>query len=376
MIIGIDARFFGPKTKGLGRYTQKLIEGLEHIDSKNEYVIFLRKLDFDSYQPRNPNFKKVVFDCPWYSFSEQIFFPLTISKHKIDLMHFPHFNAPIFYFGPFVATIHDLILMRFGTRRASIFGAFRYFIKKIGYKIAIWSIIARAKKIITVSEYVKKDILSHFNVNEQKISVIYEGRPEADLSLPKEKNENNFFKKLGVKNSYWLYVGNAYPHKNLKNLLLSYKILSEKYKCDSQLLLVGEEDYFYQKLKQESFKIFGAENKNVVFAGFVADEDLAVLYKNACVYVFPSFYEGFGLPPLEAMSFGLPVACANATCLPEILGGAAIYFNPEKPQDMAEKINCVLADKNLRKNLIDKGFQQIKKYSWEEMARKTLKMYL
>ncbi len=183
--IGIDARFYGPRQKGLGRYIQKLIENLERVDLSNEYIIFLRKENWSEYQPTNPNFKKVLADYRWYTLKEQIFLPFKIRQQKIDLMHFPHFNVPIFYFGPFVATIHDLVLRRFSTRRASTLDPFFYWIKNLVYRIVIWLVIKRAKKIIAVSGYTKEDILNYFKVKPEKIEVVYEGAP--DVQTPNYK---------------------------------------------------------------------------------------------------------------------------------------------------------------------------------------------
>jgi len=375
MTIGIDARFFGPRGKGLGRYTQKLIEALQELDRENDYVIFLRRENFDEYLPQNPRFKKVLADYSWYGFAEQFFLPFKIYAQKVDLMHFPHFNVPIFYFKKYIVTIHDLILRHFATRRASRLGTLLYWIKNLGYRVVIWLALKRAKKIITVSEYVENDIIKSFKVKAQKISVTYEGAPEKNLLFAGLKYK---LKEFGIGKPYLLYVGNAYPHKNLERLVKAFEILVADSKNDLQLVLVGEEDYFYQRLEEEGrtsilrrIEVFD----QIIFTDFVTDEELELLYQNATLYVFPSLCEGFGLPPLEAMSHGLPVVCSNATCLPEILGEAAIYFNPQDPNDMAEKINQVLSNNNLRKDLIAKGFEQIKKYSWRKMGEKTLILY-
>jgi len=137
--IGIDARFYGPKQKGLGRYVQKLIENLEKKDLNNEYIIFIRKENWNKYHPTNPNFKKVLADYQWYTLSEQIFMPFKIRQSKVDLMHFPHFNVPILYRMPFIITIHDLILKRFPTRRASTMGPIKYWLKSLAYRLVIFS---------------------------------------------------------------------------------------------------------------------------------------------------------------------------------------------------------------------------------------------
>ena len=178
MRIGIDARFLGSKGKGLGRYTQKLIENLEKIDPENQYVIFLRQENWSQYEPKSPRFKKVLADFRWYSLAEQMWFPAKIYRERLNLMHFPHFNVPIFYFKPFIVTIHDLILRHFPTHRSSTLGPIKYWLKNIAYRIVIWLAIRRAKKIIVPSNYVKKDILNNFNMDEEKIIITYEGVPQ------------------------------------------------------------------------------------------------------------------------------------------------------------------------------------------------------
>jgi glycosyltransferase involved in cell wall biosynthesis len=377
MTIGIDARFFGPRAKGLGRYTQKLVEELEKLDTQNNYVIFLRAENFNDYQPQNEKFKKALADYRWYTLAEQIFFPAKIYRQKTDLMHFPHFNAPIFYFRPFVVTIHDLILRHFPTRRASTLGPFAYWFKHLAYRLVIWAALKRAKKIITVSEYVKQDIIKHFRVEPGKIEVTYEGVSGGGLKQEVPSSGTNL-ENCGIKKPYLLYVGNAYPHKNLERLIEAFGILVNDYKKDFQLVLVGEDDYFYRRLKLSNTSILTSMivSARVVFAGFVPDKELAIFYQNASAYAFPSLCEGFGLPPLEAMACGVPVVCSGATCLPEILDSAALYFDPHDPKDMAEKINQVLSDEGLRRALLIRGFEQIKKYSWQKMAKETLKIYL
>ncbi len=380
MRIGIDARFYGPKGKGLGRYTQKLIENLEKIDSENEYMIFLRKENWNEYEPAAPNFNKVLSDYRWYTLAEQIFMPVKIHQTRVDLMHFPHFNVPIFYFGNFVVTIHDLILRHFKTSRASTLGILSYQLKHWAYRIIIWLAIKRAKKIITVSNFVKDDITGVFKIKTEKISVTYEGSPADNLSpsiLKKLRQSKQLLKKYGIIRPYLLYVGNAYPHKNLERLAEAFKILIHDKNYDIQLVLIGELDFFYQRLKKQiSFWLEDSEIiSRFIFTDFIRDDELDVLYANALVYIFPSQCEGFGLPPLEAMAHGVPVVSSKSTCLPEILGEAAVYFDAINPQDMAEKINKILSEESSRQKLIAAGYEQIKKYSWKKMAEETLKIY-
>ena len=388
MRIGIDARFLGPKGKGLGRYTQRLIEELERIDSQNQYVIFLRRENWDDYRPASDNFKKTLADYPWYSFAEQIYLPFKIYQQKIDLMHFPHFNVPVFYFGRFVVTIHDLILRHFKTRRASLLGPAGYWVKNLVYRMVIWLAVRRAQKIITVSNYVKEDIIDAFGVAEGRVVVTYEGAPIVSSKLPpkarlakggKVQSSKSTSDNYKIDRLYLLYVGNAYPHKNLERLIEAFEILVKKYNQDIQLVLVGEDDYFYRRLKHEAKTSILASMEvlqRIVFAGFVNDGDLEHLYDGAALYVFPSLCEGFGLPPLEAMAHGLPVVSSDKTCLPEILGNAAFYFDGLDANDIAQKIEKVLSDENLRLALVSRGYEQIKKYSWQKMAEEMLGIYV
>ncbi len=369
MRIGIDARFFGPLGKGLGRYTQKLVENLEKIDTENEYFVFLRKENWDQYQPAAGNFKKVLADIPWYSLREQIQMPRLLDKYRLDLAHFPHFNVPIRWKGNFVVTIHDLILLRYPTRRASTLSPLIYLLKKIAYWTVIKHAVKKSHKIIAVSEHTKKDILDHFGIEPGKISVTYESFDIGQKAA--EQSPEKVLAKYGIIKPYLLYVGNAYPHKNLERLVLVFRELVKKHP-HLQLVLAGREDYFYGRLKK-----FTADNwvKRVVFTDFVPDEDLGMLYREALLYVFPSLYEGFGLPPLEAMSRSVPVASSNASCIPEILGEAAVYFDPTAMAQMAEVIERAVTDIELRKNLMAAGEKQIKKYSWKKMAKETLEIY-
>jgi len=395
MRIGIDARFFGPKQKGLGRYVQRLIEELTEFSifnfqfSNYKFVIFLRKENFNDFQPSNPNFKKVLADWRWYTIAEQLFMPFIIRREKVDLMHFPHFNVPVFCPTKFVVTIHDLVLKKFPTKRATTLNPPIYKIKELGYKVVLNWAVKRAQKIITPSNFTKNEILSYFKIKPEKIEVIYEGAPQPNFVLQNLAGEirnpkSEILKKYNIEKPYILYVGNAYPHKNLEGLLRAYSLICAnkdanmcEYEGDVQLVLVGEMDYFYKRLKQLTIQQFNnlTTGKQVVFTGFVSDDELPELYKNAVLYVSPAFSEGFGLPALEAMNYGLPVAASGTGAQPEILGKAALYFKPEDIEDMAEKMSILLKNKNQRKDLIVRGYEQIKKYSWQKMAEEILKLY-
>lgn len=369
MKIGIDARFFGSIGKGLGRYTQKLIENLEKVDKKNQYYIFLRQENWNEYQPQNKKFLKILANIPWYGFREQFQLPKILKKFELDLVHFPHFNVPFFYKGKFIVTIHDLILFHYSTKRVSTLSPLIYFFKEIAYRLVIRNAVKKSEKIIAVSRYTKRDIEKYFRVSKEKIVVTYEAI-DPIRKITSESKEK-ILKKYGIIKPYILYVGNVYPHKNLERLILVFREIIKKHP-HLHLVLVGKEDYFYKRLKKYASQNFV---KNVIFTDYVPDEHLFVIYREARLYVFPSLYEGFGLPPLEAMAENIPVASSNGSCLPEILGDAAAYFDPKTTTEMAEVIEKAIFDEELRQNLIQKGKERIKKYSWEEMAKETLEIY-
>lgn len=371
--IGIDARFFGSVGKGLGRYTQKLIENLEKISTTEsediQYFVFLRKENFNEYQPKKENFHKVLADYQWYTFSEQINMPRLLKKYKLDLVHFPHFNVPLLYRKKFVITIHDLILVHFPTIRGTTLNPLFYWLKFLAYKVVIKSAIKRAKRIIVVSEFTKKDIENHYVQARGKIRVTYEACE--DFCFLASESRERILEKYGILKPYLLYVGNAYPHKNLDGLILAFSAFRKKMP-EFSLVLVGKEDYFYRKIKEQ---VKREKISGVVFPGFIPDCDLDAVYYLSKAYIFPSLYEGFGLPPLEAMAKGVPVASSDHECMKEILGDSALFFDGKNRFDMEEKMRIICADSKLRIELVKKGYEQIKKYSWKEMAEKTLKIY-
>lgn len=368
MRIGIDARMFG-KGFGIARYVEELILHLEKIDTQNEYVIFLKKENYDGFKPTNKNFTKILADIPWYGFAEQWKFPALIKKQNLDLMHFPHFNVPIFYRETYIVTIHDLIMFHYPRQEASTHGPLLYKIKDKLHRAVICNAFTHAKHVLVTSEFTKNDIHKTLRTPLEKMTVTYQAPFES--SNTSKENSESILKKYQIDKPYIMYVGAAYPHKNLEGLLAAWKIFQKKYGEPYQLVLIGKENFFYTKLKTTLLPL----SKDVVYTGFVPDEELSSFYNQATLYVFPSLYEGFGLPPLEAMTHGVPVVSSNRSCLPEVLEDAALYFDPEKPEEIADTLYKGVVENHIRETLRQNAIPVLAKYSWQKLAEDTLSLY-
>lgn len=372
MKIGIDARMYGPKQGGLGRYIQQLILHLEEISFKEQFFIFLRKDNWDEYKPSRSNFQKILADVPWYGWEEQIRLVRIFKKFSLDLLHFPHWNVPIFYHQPFVVTIHDLLLLHYPTHEASRLGIFSYWFKHQAYKITLLHAIKNSQHILTVSFFTKNDLYQSFKLSENKITVTYLA---PFLKIPPSSfsaHSHTILKKYHITKPYVLYVGVAYPHKNLEGLLKAWRLFNEKYSQDYQLVLVGKKNFFYERLFG---KPFAESLNNIIYTDFIPDEELSSFYNHASLYIMPSFYEGSALPSLEALAHHIPVASSSKTCLPEILQNAALYFNPENISEIARVMYEGLTNKDIRKKLVQAGQKMYSQYSWKEVAQKTLDIY-
>ncbi len=368
MRIGIDARMYG-KGFGIARYIEELILHLEKIDTQNKYVIFLKKENYDKFDPTNKNFIKVLADINWYGLKEQFIFPRIIKKQNLDLMHFPHFNVPIFYREPYIVTIHDLIMFHYPRQEASTHGPLIYKIKDKLHRKVICNALSHAKHVLVTSKFTKNDIQETLHTPLEKMTVTYQA-PFESPNTSKENSES-VLKKYQITKPYIMYVGAAYPHKNLEGLLAGWKTFQKKYGEKYQLVLVGKENFFYTKLKQTLLP----SSKDVIYTGFVPDDELSHLYDHASLYVFPSLYEGFGLPPLEAMVHGVPVISSNRSCLPEVLQDAALYFDPENHEQIADIIYKAMTENSIRETLRQNAITVLAKYSWQKLAEDTLSFY-
>lgn len=366
MKIGIEARWITYNKTGFGNYALNLLKELGNIDDKNEFLVYLNS-DFSNNEIfSKPNFKKRVIKTP-PGIYKHISIPLDIitKKRKFDFFHFLY-NAPSLLLPcPFILTIHDV--------------SYKY-IPNMLSKRNLLSIntqlllnAKKASKIITVSESSKKDIINFYKIPEEKIKVIYEGVDDSFRPMNGDQERRGIVEKYGLPSKFLLYVGTYLPHKNLETLLYAYHELRRNQKISQVLVLAGKKGRNYDVISHLISKL--CLDKDVKTIGFVRDEDLPYIYNLSDLFIFPSIYEGFGLPLLEAMACGVPVISSDTSCLPEIGGNAALYFSPKEIEELARKIFSVITNKNLRNDLIARGFRRAKLFSWKTMAEKTLHLY-
>ena len=355
--------------QGIGRYIDRLISWLLKLETEHVWVIFLRDENWDLV-PDHPQIEKVKANISWYSWQEQIYLPGVINRAHVDLMHFPQMNVPVFCSVPYVVTIHDLILVKHpasATSAASTRGAWHHSIKYAAYRLNLFLITKRSKKIITVCQYVKKDIINLLHVANDRVVVTYEAAEEpASIAMSVELPST-------VKRPYIFCAGNSFPHKNLDVLLTLAQRLKEV-ASDLSIVLVGFDDFFAARLRQRIIDL-GLTDR-MQHLGCVSEELLDALFRQASAYVFPSFEEGFGFPGLEAMWRDVPVVASNSSCLPEIFGDAAVYFDPQSSEQIFDAVMKVTNDHDLRRALIDRGRIRVRQFSWERCARETLEVYL
>lgn len=365
MRIGIDARLY--TQTGVGRYLKNLISELAIFDRENEYIVYLRSQEYDEVKISGNRWKKIKVDIPWHTIREQISLPQILLKDNLDVVHFPYFNVPIFYPKKYLLTIHDLIVDHFDTGRASTLPRPLYFIKRMGYKTSLTQGIKRASWITAISNTTKKEIIDHYGVSEDKITVTFDALDTKFMETAKKQKAKNYYDC-----PYILYVGNAYPHKNLERLIKAFKLLQKKEKV--KLILAGDDKYFYPRTKKYAENL-GIGNK-VIFFGEADDRELVNLYSHCRCLVFPSLMEGFGLPNLEVIACGKLPVMSDIPVFHEIWGDSVNYFDPYNEGDIAAKI---LSTINLPKSDYQEKVENLKKhlddFSWKKTAEETLLIY-
>ncbi len=377
MKIVIDGRMLS--WTGIGRYTAELIRNLALLDTKNDYIVLLDPQDAGKLDDLPDNFRIKTLNIRPYGLKEQLILPVVLYRLRPDLVHFVHFTAPSLYFGKRVVTIHDLSLVRYKTNRGGGLGRIKFEVKYWIMRFIMRCAIMRADAILTDTEWVKQDLLTFYRhsifrklLADKITTTLLAISPVATTEVASSPPSPQDSQLLAQNSEFLLYVGNYYPNKNIPGLLAAFKQVLLK-RPVIKLVLVGPEDYFLEQIKQ---LISAMElNNKVVVTGRVSDADLARLYKQAKLFVFASLSEGFGMPPLEAMAVGTPVISSNATCLPEVLGEAAAYFDPHDPDDMASKIEALLDNSVELKRLRKAGPEHVKHFSWRRTAEETLAVY-
>jgi glycosyltransferase involved in cell wall biosynthesis len=363
--IGIDARKL--HDFGIGTYIRNLVRQLARLDRQNEYVLLVRPEDVGIGPLLGPNFRCVAEASRPYSISEQYRLPFDVRREGVDVFHAPHYVLPVLTPGRTVVTIHDCIHLMFPQYLRH---------RRLAYNYAwtsMWIATHRANRILTVSDTSKRDILRFFPVPADKISVIYNAIDDRFAVPPREEEVDRVRERYQLAGQFVLYAGNVKPHKNVERLIHAFHTVRRS-GCDQvKLVIIGDEISKHPSLRRAVHR--HNLHKHVRFLGFVSDETLAVLYRLASVFVFPSLYEGFGLPPLEAMASGTPVVTSNVSSLPEVVGDAALLVDPYDVQSIAGGLLRVLNDATLRDCLRARGLARVKQYSWERSVQQIHTIY-
>ncbi|MFA6027803.1 MAG: glycosyltransferase family 1 protein [Patescibacteria group bacterium] len=374
MRIGIDCRtILNPKygeKAGVGHYTYYLVKNLLKIDKKNQYILFFDHRFKDVKELQKKNVEIVRF--PWSEYKK--YMPLgyshyiianVLAKANLDVFHAPANIMPLGYKKPTVLTVHDLAIYQnpewFPPKQ------------KFSVKISVPKSIGKAKKIIAISESTKKSLISQFNLTDGKIKVVYEG-------FTKEKPCNNkvikrTLKKYKTGEKYILFLGTLEPRKNVPALIQAFdNLVKENYKKykDYQLIIAGAKGWKYEPIIKAIKEI---KYSRVRYLGYISIVEKMALLSKATCFVFPTLWEGFGLPVLEAMGFGIPVITSNISSLPEVVEKAGILVNPEKSESIKAGLKKLLSNKATLKRYSKKAKQQAKKFSWQKCAKETFKIY-
>jgi glycosyltransferase involved in cell wall biosynthesis len=362
--IGIDARKL--HDFGIGTYIRNLLRHLSRLDRDTEFVLFARAEDRDQLAALGENFRSVVETSGNYSVAEQLKIPLAIRREGVTLFHAPHYVLPPLVTCRSVVTIHDCIHLMFP----------QYLPNRFAYTYARASIslaALRATRVLTVSESSKRDILRFVDTPADKIDVIYNAYDERFGIEPAEEEVVRVRERYQLHDEFVLYAGNVKPHKNLERLIEAFDLVRARGLDHLKLVLIGDEISKYAALRRAVHQ--HQLHKYVRFLGYLPEETLAVMYRLAGVFVFPSLYEGFGLPPLEAMASGTPVVTSNLSSLPEVAGDAAVLVDPYDPQAIADGIHRVLTDEELRRELRRRGLARARQFSWEQSVRRVREIY-
>jgi len=369
--IGIDARWIFPRVSGIGAYSRRLIENLARIDSENQYFILsnnpglIEKYNLVS----KPNFFLVEFFHSPNAPVNQFLLPSQCRKFSLDVFHAPHFFTSTRLPSKLVVTIHDLIPLCFPhftprAKKVKFLRLFKYILRKIS---------AKADKIITISENSKKDLVKSLEVEANKIEVIYNGVSPIYRPISSEPIKERLAGVVPSDSQVFLFVGRFDPYKNVVGLIKAFNNLKKEGNKDLKLVIVGEEDSRYPEAPN-LVKDLGLE-KEVIFTGYLEEDELVYWYNRSVAFILPTFYEGFGLPVVEAFACGCPVITSNVASLPEVTGDAAILIDPHSEIELTKAMRHILTNSYIREELRQKGFSRVRVFSWERTARGVLGVY-
>lgn len=367
MKIAIDARAYS--WAGIGRYIQNILEQLARIPSPHHFLVLLSAEDVAAAKAsswyRQPNFNVILVEGSYYSWQEQTTFLYQLQSITADLFHFTHFNVPLLFSRPYVVTIHDSTRFIFpGQRHPTLF-------RQLTYEMVFKRAVERAQGVVCVSGTTRQDLASLPLRLPAVVETIYEGVDHFSLNItPRQRQVVRDL--MATPDPYLLFVGVWMSHKNLRRLLQAFSLIQSRYP-HLKLVITGQKQTGYVDIK-DLVRVLGLGSQ-VIFPGKIAADLLPALYAEALALVFPSLYEGFGLPALEAAACGTPVVASNVSSLPEIMGSAAQYINPEDTFDIASGIVRILSDETRRKELIVAGREQAKKFKWRICGEQLLQLY-
>jgi glycosyltransferase involved in cell wall biosynthesis len=363
--VAIDARKF--RDFGIGTYIRNILVQLHRLDDQTDYVVLCRARDLEAVRALVPRFRIVREDAEPYSFGEQFRIPFRLRRERVALVHEPHYVLPPLTPCRSIVTIHDCIHLMFPQYLPNRLAPFY----ARGF---MWTATRKASRILTVSEASKRDILRFFDVAPEKVQVIYNAIDERFLTAPDEATTERVRQRYQLDHPFVLYVGNIKPHKNIERVIDAFGRARPGGPAGLKLVIIGDEVSKYPSLRQMVHR--HKLDKHVRFLGFQPQETLASFYRLASVFVFPSLYEGFGLPLLEAMACGTPVMTSNVSSMPEVASDAALLVDPYDVDALARGIARLLSDQALRDTLVARGFTRARQFSWAESVAAIHEAYM
>ncbi len=360
MKIGIETNILSIDKAGAGVYTKELTSRLKTIDKENSYHF----LKFGAGNRNRGIFSKLnglACDIFWMQF----ILSRELKKHKLDLLHCPAFKAPLKSPVPLVVTFYDIHILKHPHDYNLWLSSYLNFM--------LPKIAKTADKIITISEFSRRDIVNTLSIPEEKVTVTYCGVNDTFRVTTDNALKNNILKKYKLNKKFILYVGALQPRKNIPALLKAYSELKKNHGFDYDLVLVGSTGWRNKRIFTLIEKL--GLNNDVRFLGHVPEADLPVIYSLAEFFVYPTFFEGFGMPVLEAMSCGCPVITSDTSSLPEVVGDAGIMVDPGNTQELKNAMLRLSRDHSLKNELKEKGIRRAKMFSWDKCARETLGVY-